>query len=562
MAFTKNEEAKLNIVEITNNIKRSVEQTYNGQRIIAIGEVVQYSLNNLSGHAYFNLKEGSAIIATTFFKGRRLNGLKIFDSNGRPRDPKDGDIVKVLGTVSIYAGSSKYQFNAERIELANNEMGVFAKMFEETMKKLISDGIINENFERINPPIRPIPQYAKKVAVLTAEGGAVIHDFRKTTIEQHGMYEIDLYSIHVQNVAFAPEIVETLKYVNSTGKYDVVVLMRGGGSKEELSLFNDYNIAKTIVTIDCPVIVSIGHEVDFTIAELVSDKRASTPTLAAAFLCEHYNKVDILINNLHKTLLNYMETYKRNLNMKLDYDFLRLEKYSPKNIVNNKLLEIGKYEHQMYGNITRRIGSLNNNVDKITYTLSKHNPNYLIENYRLGINNQRRNIEQSINQKVLELKRKISDYEKRIVISMKEKIDNINYERHSLTQRLNHKSPNTLIENYLLKIESLEKQLKPLMNSKQTEAIVAFDNNYRSFKGFVTEYNFNLAAKISTLSSKLQLLDPFNILDRGYAIVSQNGKVVSSVNNLNKDNVEIKFKDGIAIGNIESVNSNEILDSK
>lgn len=561
MALNK-DNVKLNIVAITDDIKKSVENTYDKLSIVAIGEIVGYKVHS-SGHAYFSLKEGSASLSGTFFKFYRDYGLKIIDETGRRRDPKDGEIVKVTGKITIYPNTSSYQIKAEVIELANKETGMFAKTYEETLKKLIAENILHldsltNTYSRINPPIKELPAYPKKIAILTAKDGAVINDFISTTIEKHGIYEIDLYNIHVQNIIYAQEIVNALKLADSKGIYDVIVLMRGGGSKEDLSLFNSYDIAKAIISLNSPVVVSTGHQNDVTIAEIVSDKRAGTPTFAATILCNNYSKVDLLIDKYYGNILHHMESYHTKLIMTLDYTLARLEKYSPENIVKSKKLEVDKNIEQLKGSIGKTVSSYKNHVDKVTYTLSLYNPKITIKNYSIQLINNKRNLTQSIDSYVNDLSRKVRELENKLVFYTKNNIENIRKNHEVILQRLNLKNTRDLISNYNLHVQSMEKQLKLLIKSKQTKDIIQYYDLNRKFKDFIVNYNYNINTTYTTLNSKLNLLNPENILDRGYAIISQNGQVVSNIEKLNVGDVEIKFKDGTAYGEINSIDNQNI----
>ncbi|MCR8969324.1 exodeoxyribonuclease VII large subunit [Facklamia sp. 7083-14-GEN3] len=256
------------------------------QRIRVLGEISNYRYRPNS-HQYFSLKEDQVQINAIMFKGQfhRLN-FKL----------EEGMKVYVTARVGVYEGGGRYQLYVENIE--PDGIGSLYLALEQLKEKMKAQGL----FDR---PKKKICKYPKRLAVITSPSGSVIRDIITTVQRRYPIVEIVVFPTKVQGKEAAKEIVTSFKKLNeSTIPFDGVILARGGGSIEDLWCFNDEGVAHAILECPLPVISSIGHETDTTIADLVADLRAPTPTAAAELSVPVLQEVLLTISQKQARLIN------------------------------------------------------------------------------------------------------------------------------------------------------------------------------------------------------------------------------------------------------------------
>jgi len=252
------------VSEFSRSIKRTVEDAFGYVRIH--GEISGFK-KATSGHLYFALKDENALLSAVCFRGA---------ASGVPFEIGDGLQVCASGKITTYEGRSNYQIIVEKIEIAG--VGAILEMIEKRRQKLFAEGL----FDAIHK--KPIPFFPKIIGVITSPTGAVIEDI-KHRIEARCPAHIMLYPSAVQGEKAAAEIISGIKYFNSLKKNrpDVLIIARGGGSFEDLLCFSDENLIREVFKSEIPLISAVGHEVDTTLIDYVSDLRAPTPTAAAEF---------------------------------------------------------------------------------------------------------------------------------------------------------------------------------------------------------------------------------------------------------------------------------------
>jgi exodeoxyribonuclease VII large subunit len=221
-----------------------------------------------SGHWYFSLRDNSAQIRCVVWAS---------DQRGIPASPDDGMQVIVFGQMTVYPARAELQLRIRRIEAVGD--GLWRKAMEQTLAKLRSEGLLEEGRKR------PIPQFPKRVAIVTSADGAAIRDIVAVMRNRNAGIQLVLCQARVQGDGAALEIAAALRRVAKWALADVVIVGRGGGSKEDLWAFNDERVARAVVECPVPVISAVGHEVDITVCDAVADLRASTPSAAAAAAC-------------------------------------------------------------------------------------------------------------------------------------------------------------------------------------------------------------------------------------------------------------------------------------
>lgn len=254
-------DSALTVTELNRQVKRMLEVSYS--QVWVKGELSGLSKPR-SGHWYFNLKDDKAQIRCAIFKGYNQK-LKF--------QPKEGDLILAQAKVSLYEGRGDYQLIVESMEPAG--LGQLQAAFDALKLKLSQEGLFNQEHKKA------IPSMPKKVVVITSASGAVIHDIISVSQRRFPLMEIILIPVSVQGEKAAKEVANAIQFANQHRLADVLIVGRGGGSLEDLWSFNEESVARAIFNSETPVISAVGHEVDFTIADLVADYRAPTPSAAA-----------------------------------------------------------------------------------------------------------------------------------------------------------------------------------------------------------------------------------------------------------------------------------------
>ena len=237
---------------------------------------VEGELSNLSqpssGHMYFTLKDAKAQVSCAMFKGR--NQFLRFK-------PENGQQVLLRARVSLYEARGNFQLLVEHMEEAGN--GALQREFERLKAQLAEQGLFDEDRKK------PLPKLPKRIGVITSTTGAAIRDVLSVLQRRFPAIPVLIYPVAVQGDAAAPQIVAQLHRASQRKDCDVLLLVRGGGSLEDLWAFNEEMVAHAITDCDIPVICGVGHEIDFTIADFVADVRAPTPSAAAELISPDQN---------------------------------------------------------------------------------------------------------------------------------------------------------------------------------------------------------------------------------------------------------------------------------
>jgi len=279
-----NNDKYLSVTAINKYLKSIFDKNEHLQHIFIKGEISNLKLHT-TGHLYFSLKdENSKINAIMFSSSVKKLNFK----------PTDGSKVLISGRISIYEASGSYQIYAD--EMLEDGVGNLYLEFEKLKKKLEAEGLFKIEHKR------PIPKYPKKIGIVTASTGAAIRDIISTIKRRYPICQTILFPSLVQGESAANDIVRNIEIAN-TYDIDTLIVGRGGGSIEDLWPFNEEIVARAIYASKVPVISAVGHEIDFTIADFVADKRAATPTGAAEEAVPNISDVIYNINHL-KVRLN------------------------------------------------------------------------------------------------------------------------------------------------------------------------------------------------------------------------------------------------------------------
>lgn len=264
----------LSVTTLTKYLKMKFDKDPYLERVYLTGQVSNF--RKRPTHQYFSLKDDRAVIQATIWSG-------IYQRLGF--DLEEGMKINVIGRVQVYEPSGSYSIIIEKAE--PDGVGALAIQFEQLKKKLSEEGLFQERFKQA------IPQFAKRIGVVTSRSGAVIQDIITTVSRRFPGVEIILYPTKVQGEGAAEEIARNIAKANERDDLDVLIIGRGGGSIEDLWAFNEEIVVRSIFESRLPIISSVGHETDVTLADFVADKRAATPT-AAAELATPVTKLDLL----------------------------------------------------------------------------------------------------------------------------------------------------------------------------------------------------------------------------------------------------------------------------
>lgn len=345
----------LTVTQINKYIKYKMDNDSNLNVVYLKGEISNFK-NHSSGHLYFTIKDESSRILAVMF---RSNASKI---NFKP---VDGSKVLVVGRISCYEASGNYQIYVE--EMLEDGVGNLYLEFERLKKKLGDKGYFNDIYKK------SIPKFPKRIGIITAPTGAAIRDIITTINRRYKLVELYIFPSLVQGENAKDDIVRNLERADNYN-LDLIILGRGGGSIEDLWAFNEEVVADAIFKSNTPIISAVGHEIDFTISDFVSDLRAPTPTAAAELSVP--NTIDLInyIKQLEirasKSMENIIDTKKSKLSSLINSYVLK----NPKNMYEIKSQKLDNLVDKLNIYIKRNLNDKNNKFINILNKLDALNP--------------------------------------------------------------------------------------------------------------------------------------------------------------------------------------------
>ena len=276
------EQTALTVSALTRQIKELLEGTF--PQLWVAGEISNF-IHHGSGHIYFTLKDDAAEVRCVMFKGN--NQFLHFK-------PKNGMQVLVNGRISVYEPRGQYQLIATRMEPAG--LGTLFLAFEALKKQLLAEGLFADE------PKKPLPKIPTAIGLITSKTGAAVQDMINVLKRRAPYVELVLRSTLVQGDDAAVDIVRAIGEMDDSGYVDLIILGRGGGSLEDLWPFNEEKVARAIFNCRTPIISAVGHETDVTIADMVADLRAPTPSAAAELAAPGITELLQLIGNFEEKI--------------------------------------------------------------------------------------------------------------------------------------------------------------------------------------------------------------------------------------------------------------------
>ena len=351
-------EEYVTVSALTKYIKYKFDKDPHLGRVYLTGEISNFRLRPT--HQYFSLKDENAIISATMFQ----SAFKKIQFR-----PEEGMKVLVIGKVSVFEKSGQYQINIEHME--PDGVGALYLAYEQLKKKLETEGLFSL-------PKKPIPQFPKKIAILTSESGAVIQDIQTTVARRFPIVQLVLYPTVVQGVHAVNSILKNLDLVEQED-YDVVIIGRGGGSIEDLWAFNEEPVVRRVAELSIPVISSVGHETDTTLIDFVSDMRAATPTAAAEIATP-------VLMEIHQQLRNLQTRLEQALSRQLQIKRERMLALANASIFQNP--------ERIYQVYQQRVDQLEMRLQQIMQQSVQHKRQQLVKNqHRLELGSPSRRVQ-------------------------------------------------------------------------------------------------------------------------------------------------------------------------
>ncbi|HHQ4187933.1 TPA: exodeoxyribonuclease VII large subunit [Clostridium perfringens] len=346
----------LSVCEVNNYVKKLVENDFILKNLNVKGEMSNLKFHS-SGHIYFSLKDENSKVNCIMFKNNAVNlDFRL----------EEGMKVEIKARLGVYHKEGTYQLYCENIKKAG--IGELFEEFHKLKKELSEEGIFDEKYKRA------LPKFPKRIGIITARTGAAVRDIINVIQRRNKSLDIILYPAKVQGENAADSIIEGIRYFNNEKSVDVIILGRGGGSIEELWTFNNRDLAYEIFNSRIPTVSAVGHEVDFTISDFVSDMRAPTPSAAGELVSPSLQE---MINDL----LNKKEFLHRAidikfLNAKRDVDLLHkgLKGNNPKDIIEKRIKEVNSLEEKLNFLGKRKIDKAKDELIALNSILQTLNP--------------------------------------------------------------------------------------------------------------------------------------------------------------------------------------------
>jgi exodeoxyribonuclease VII large subunit len=447
----------LSVSELTAQLKNSLEPAFSS--VIVRGEVTGFRGANTRGHLYFALKDQNAQI-----------DVRVWQTMARTLrfQVRDGLSVLVEGGLNVYEPQGRYSLIAQRIEPEG--VGALALAFEQLKERLTKEGLLGPNRTK---PKRPLPRLPRRVGVVTSAAGAAWRDFVKVLHRRHPRLSVLLCDAKVQGEGADIEVARALRWMSRTD-VDVVVVTRGGGSVEDLWTFNEERVVRAIFACSVPVVSAVGHEVDVTLADLVADHRASTPSAAAELVAPVLADLELTLATTRRRLRHSVE--KRVLSARHRLQALRGRLGDPRRPLTNRRLALSERSERLRKGVDQIVRREWHRVESLNVRLTRMRPQAKVAQRREAFLMLARRMRAALVRRIAERRARLHRF--RVFL-----------ERHS---------PRLLAKSEQRRLEDLSRRLPLALRRSLTTR----------------------KAALSTLAARLDALSPLKVLSRGYALVT------------------------------------------
>ncbi|GAB2492296.1 exodeoxyribonuclease VII large subunit [Alkalibacterium psychrotolerans] len=356
----------LTVSQLTTYVKRKFDQDPYLERVFVKGEISNYNPHRRNAHQYFSIKDKGSKLSVVLFQ-REAKKLKV--------ELEDGMSVLAVGRLSVFEKNGTYQLYADHIEPEG--LGQLYAAYEQTKKKLTEEGWFDQDRKQ------PLVRFPKKIAVVTSPSGAVIRDIETTVARRFPIAELTVFPTLVQGDKAADSIVKSIKKADKEGIYDTIIVARGGGSFEDLFPFNEERVALTIAQAATPIISSVGHETDTTLADLAADVRAATPTAAAEIavpvLTEELGKIDLAKQRLFQAVQTLLKRERERITqLSTSYIFRQ-----PNRLYEGYSQNLDQLTEQLIRVTDQKVRIQKQKTELVTQKLQASHPNTLIRQAKI-----------------------------------------------------------------------------------------------------------------------------------------------------------------------------------
>lgn len=315
-----------------------------------------------SGHWYFTLKDSDAQLKCVMWRSSAIKQSSV---------PRDGDALAVHGRIAVYEAQGAYQLYADEVRPVG--VGDLYAQFERLKSKLDADGLFAQERKR------PIPLFPRKIGVVTSPTAAAFQDIQNVLRRRFPLIELILSPTLVQGDEAAPQIVTAIRRLNAHTDVEVILLIRGGGSIEDLWCFNDERVARAVAASNIPIISGVGHETDFTIVDFVADYRAPTPSAAAEIATPEIAELREGVRRLSDTLYLLIDDKLTGMRADLNTTQRTLGYVSPSNRLRSARQRVDDISARMLSLQNQRIALLRERVKGRADALNSANPKAILE---------------------------------------------------------------------------------------------------------------------------------------------------------------------------------------
>lgn len=330
---------------------------------------VQGEIGNLtsaaSGHLYFNLKDDRAQVRCAMFRARRQH-LRFA--------PKSGDEVLVRARISFYEPRGEFQLAIESMEPAGE--GALRQALEALKQRLAAEGLFDATRKR------PLPGLPSSIGVLSSPQGAALHDVLAVLKRRYPLARVILYPIPVQGKEAPAAIVEMLKLADARREVDVLILTRGGGSLEDLMAFNDEQVVRALAQIQIPSVSAIGHEIDYSLTDLVADQRAATPSAAAELVSPDQHQLLLEVETGYRQLTTRMAQHLKQASARHSSLLERLTLTHPQRRLQQQMQRMDELDERLQGLIQQRLASADWRLQSLDLRLQASHPSLNLRRFQ------------------------------------------------------------------------------------------------------------------------------------------------------------------------------------
>ena len=347
------------VTQITEFVKNVIESSF--RSVIIEGEISNFTASG-PGHLYLTLKDSGAQISGCMFR----NAAQYLTFR-----PKNGDKVRVYGSLSVYAPRGNYQIIISKMEMAG--VGDLLQMLEERKRRLYAEGLFDPARKK------PLPRFPKTIGIVSSPTGAGLRDILKVARARNPKININIFPALVQGDSAAPTICKMIEIANFYKMCDVLIVGRGGGSVEDLLPFSEECVVRAVAASEIPVVTAVGHEIDIALCDYAADVRASTPTNAAEIVVPETAQI-------LQTISMYKNDLYQSIKGNVDKKIAMVRSFRPENMMNQfrniELPYLNRFENakkEIVENLLSKINEKRNIVAQCTAVLESASPSTIFE---------------------------------------------------------------------------------------------------------------------------------------------------------------------------------------